>query len=165
MTDTISIPVKHYTGGYVSSESMTVPSIFANGCTITALKPAPVDTSKYLTELEIQVLRGLQAKLYNAAVVAGWHDVERDFPTGIALIHSEISEAFEGFRKDNKQDDHLPHRKNAEVELADALIRILDECGLRKMDIAGAVAEKFAYNQVRLDHKRENRAKEGGKKF
>ena len=36
------------------------------------------------------------------------------------LIVSEIAEAMEGERKD-LMDDKLPHRKMAEVELADAL--------------------------------------------
>ena len=32
-------------------------------------------------------------------------------------------------------------------------------------DIEGAMLEKLEYNKQRADHKRENRAKEGGKKF
>jgi hypothetical protein len=53
----------------------------------------------------------------------------------------------------------------AEVELADAIIRILDEAARQGYDVAGALAEKFVYNQSREDHKLENREKEGGKKF
>lgn len=86
------------------------------------------------------------------------------FGCKIALIHSEISEAMEGGRK-GKMDDHLPHRKAEEVELADAIIRIMDLAGARQLDIAGAIIEKLAYNQQRADHKPENRAAEGGKKF
>lgn len=86
------------------------------------------------------------------------------FGTKIALIHSEVSEAMEGGRKD-KMDDHLPHRRADEVELADALIRILDLGGARKMDLAGAVVEKLAYNQQRADHKPEARNAPGGKAF
>lgn len=95
---------------------------------------------------------------------AGWHDKPREVGTMIALIHSEVSEALEGFRKD-LNDDHLPHRKNAEVELADAVIRICDLAGLMQMDLGGAIIEKLKKNQTREDHKPENREKEGGKKF
>lgn len=84
--------------------------------------------------------------------------------TKIVLIHSEVSEALEGLRKD-KMDDHLPHRKAVEVELADAMIRIMDLAGYMKLDLAGAIIEKLAYNQQRADHKPENRAADGGKKF
>lgn len=86
------------------------------------------------------------------------------FGTKMALIHSEVSEALEGGRK-NKMDDHLKHRKAVEVELADAVIRIFDTGGAMQLDIAGAILEKLAYNQQRADHKIENRAKDGGKVF
>lgn len=98
------------------------------------------------------------------AVNAGWHKSPREDGTFLALIHSEISEALEGERK-GLMDDKIPSRKMAEVELADAIIRIMDYCGLKGYDIGGAVVEKLAYNKTRADHKPENRAKEGGKKW
>ncbi|MNQ87982.1 hypothetical protein D3C85_1032280 [compost metagenome] len=85
-------------------------------------------------------------------------------PEKLCLIHSEISEAMEGHRK-NLMDDKLPHRKMLEVELADALIRILDLAGFLGLDMAGATAEKLAFNMQRADHKIENRKAEGGKAF
>lgn len=95
---------------------------------------------------------------------AGWHDNPREVGTLLALVHSEISEAMEGFRKD-LMDDHLPHRKMAEVELADAVIRIFDLAGKEGFDLGGALVEKLAYNTKRPDHKKENREKTNGKKF
>jgi len=79
-------------------------------------------------------------------------------------LYKVISEALEGIRKD-LMDSHLPHRPSAEVEMADAVIRIFDFCGMKGYDLGGAIAEKNEYNKNRLDHKRENRAKDGGKKF
>lgn len=101
----------------------------------------------------------------------GWYQdrktlepIERNVPEMIALIHSEVSEALEGYRK-NKQDDHLPDRKSVEVELADTLIRIGDLAGYLKLDLGSAILEKVAYNAQRADHKIENRAKDDGKRF
>lgn len=79
-------------------------------------------------------------------------------------IHSAISRAMEGARK-GLQDDKLPHRSALEVELADALIRILDAAGGMNLELGGAFAEKLAFNISRSDHKIANRAAEGGKKF
>jgi len=98
-----------------------------------------------------------------------WHDkdgkdLERNKGELLCLIHSEISEAMEGERK-NLMDDKLPHRKMAEVELADALIRILDYAAGFGYDIGGAVAEKLEYNATREDHTHEARERPNGKKW
>lgn len=82
----------------------------------------------------------------------------------LMLIVSEVAEAMEGERK-NLMDDKLPHRKMAEVELADALIRIFDYAGAYGYDLDGAVAEKRAFNAVRPDHKAEARLAADGKKW
>jgi hypothetical protein len=52
-----------------------------------------------------------------------------------------------------------------EVEMVDALIRILDYCAGHGLDLQGAYVEKLSYNATRQDHKPENRRAEGGKKF
>jgi len=104
---------------------------------------------------------------HTASLNGGWwkgNETLETYGTKIALIHSEISEAMEGLRKD-LMDDHLPHRKMLEVELADAMIRIFDLAGKLNLDLGGALVEKVSYNSKRAEHKPENRAKEGGKKF
>lgn len=99
-----------------------------------------------------------------------WRDLETGEPLErnrgelLMLIVSEIAEAMEGERKD-LMDDKLPHRRMAEVELADAFIRIADYCGGMGYDLEGAYEEKRAFNKTRADHKPENRRKPGGKKF
>lgn len=82
----------------------------------------------------------------------------------LALVHSEVSEALEGHRK-GLMDDHLPHRPMVEVELADAIIRIMDLAGGLDLDVVGAIAEKLEYNRSRADHKIEARLAEGGKSY
>lgn len=90
--------------------------------------------------------------------------LERNKGELLMLIVSEISEAMEGERKD-LNDDKLPHRKMSEVELADALIRILDYAGGFGLDIGGAFVEKMLYNSTREDHKHESRKQANGKKW
>lgn len=109
-------------------------------------------------------INGLVDLCFGLSVASGWHRNKVEFGTRIALIHSEASEALEGHRKD-LMDDHLPHRKMAEVELADCVIRIFDLAGEMNFDLGGALIEKLIYNQNRPDHKMENRLKEGGKKY
>jgi hypothetical protein len=84
--------------------------------------------------------------------------------TKLLLVHTEISEATEGLRKD-LADDKLKHRPMFEVELADACIRIFDLAGACGLDLGGALAEKLNFNASRIDHTLEHRASEGGKKF
>jgi len=124
--------------------------------------------------LAMEMLEGLDTTIsacHDASVKGGWwHDpitgepLKRNKGEMIALIHSELSEALEGARKDT-MDDHLPHRKSEEVEMADAVIRIFDYCKGHGLDVASALIEKLAYNAHRADHKPENRVKAGGKKF
>ena len=120
------------------------------------------------------ILIGIQEaqKACHAAAVRGgwWSDLatgkpkERNKGELLMLIVSEIAEAMEGERK-GLVDDHLPDRPMAEVELADAVIRILDYAGGHGYDLAGALLAKLEYNAARADHKPENRALTGGKKF
>lgn len=109
---------------------------------------------------------------HGLSVMAGWWhkngervgcDADRA-AVKIALIHSEVSEALEGFRK-GTMDNHLPNRPTEEVELADAVIRIFDLAGARDLDLAGAIVEKLAYNIGRTDHSLEAREASGGKAF
>jgi hypothetical protein len=99
-----------------------------------------------------------------------WHNpatgerLDRNRPEMIALMHSELSECLEGERK-NLMDDHLPHRPQAEVELADAIIRILDYAAGFGYDIGGAFVEKTIYNATRADHTNASRLSANGKKF
>lgn len=115
----------------------------------------------------------IQSICHTSALTAGWWT---DLKTGedlrgkknvgelLMLCVSELAEAMEGHRK-GLPDDKLPHRPMLEVELADTVIRIFDLAGGFDLDVPGAIAEKLAFNASRADHKPENRAAEGGKKY
>lgn len=82
-----------------------------------------IDWSQLATEIHADNIR------------AGWWKVDEDgltIPRNVGellcLIHSEVSEALHG-SNGWIMDDHLPHRKMAEVELADVAIRVCDMLG------------------------------------
>ena len=124
----------------------------------------------------------LQSSIHQANILAGWWtdlsnnmDLAEEARLGtrlgkaivaekLCLIHSEISEAMEGHRK-NLPDDKLPHRLMLEVEMADAVIRVLDLCGALELDLAGAIFEKLSYNKTREDHQIKNRKEVNGKSY
>lgn len=136
---------------------------------------SPIRVHQPLADL-FKLAAGINATVdacHGRAKAAGWwndlHTGEsllqtRNIPEMLCLIHSEISEAMEGYRK-SLMDDKLPNRPMFEVELADAIIRIFDLAGSQGFDLGGAMIEKMEYNRTRADHKPENRVKEGGKVF
>jgi NTP pyrophosphatase (non-canonical NTP hydrolase) len=110
------------------------------------------------------------ARECHTAASKWWHDIhtgeriERNKGELLMLIVSEVAEAMESERKGTR-DDKLPDRHGAEVELADAVIRIFDYCGAYGYDLEGAYRAKMAYNASRIDHTLEARRAAGGKKW
>lgn len=120
-------------------------------------------------KIDADHINDLVRMVHNNNVEAGWWSnpatgerIERNVGEMLALIHSEVSEGLEGYRK-SLNDTHLPNRPMIEVEMADTIIRIFDLCGGLGLDLGGAFIEKLAYNQTRADHKREARLAPGGK--
>lgn len=116
-------------------------------------------------------LRAVQELASSTARGAGWYNdpatgqpIQRNVGEVIALMHSELSEALEAYRRD-AMDDKLPHRLGIEVEFADCIIRIMDTAAALGLDVAGAVVEKNRFNKERADHKLAARNAPGGKKF
>ncbi len=88
-------------------------------------------------------------EVHKANVEKGfWATEETNFAQAAMLIVTEISEAVEADRKD-MMDQHLTQRRGTEVELADAMIRIMDLSGRLNLDLGGAIEEKLKYNANR----------------
>lgn len=87
----------------------------------------------------LNALNALAAECH-AANQHWWHDprtgerLDRNKGELLMLIVSEVAEAMEGERK-NLMDDKLPHRKMAEVELADVLVRVFDYAGAFQVEL------------------------------
>lgn len=97
----------------------------------------------------------MQNRIYKMARTKGWWDEPRSIGDLLALIHSEISEALEEFR--NGHEPELVYYSGPDsnkpeglfVELADAIIRILDMAGYYQVDLAEILIEKVAFNETR----------------
>lgn len=101
-------------------------------------------------------LKTLQAEVHALARDKGWwDDPNQNIPEKLMLIVSEISEALEDYRTTPRGWLSLYRLGEAgkpegfPVELADALIRLLDLCGFLGIDIEEMVAMKHAFNRTR----------------
>jgi NTP pyrophosphatase (non-canonical NTP hydrolase) len=82
----------------------------------------------------------------------GWHAIESSFPERLMLVVSELSEALEEYRNGhNVRDSRIENGKpeGVPIELADAVIRIFDLCGVHGIDLANAIEVKHAFNATR----------------
>lgn len=111
-------------------------------------------------------LNKLSQEIYNNNKEKGFWDKERNVGEILMLITSELGEAMEAHRKGRFAPLEIIKNIKAgaiseenffekqvkdthEDEIADALIRILDYCGGKNIDIDYFVKEKLNYNKTR----------------
>lgn len=97
-------------------------------------------------------IREYQQEIHQTAVEKGWwEDPNRNMLECLMLIVSEVSEAAEEYRE-HGADFHYESFGKPEgfyVELADAIIRILDLAEKGGVDMEGLIQQKMEYNKTR----------------
>jgi len=109
------------------------------------------DDKNYLNNLSMRVRQANREKGWDVIEPEEWTETNYKVPAVLALIHSEVTEALEAYRKD----DH----ENFQEELVDILIRVLDLAGVEEdFDIDMKLKDKMEFN-------RQRQHRHGGKKL
>ena len=106
-------------------------------------------------------LNKLAAKIHNNAKKHGWWDEERSLPEVMMLVVTEVAEVVEEARNGHESREIYYVDTKPEgipIEIADAMIRLLDYCAHANIDIDDAMKTKMNYNKSRP-------YRHGGKKY
>ncbi len=99
-----------------------------------------------------QSLSEMAEEVYAVNVANGWFEEDRTFGDDIALIITEVGEAFDAYRQSQFYDVTDPRFGKPEgvgSELADILIRLLDTAKRRGINLDFEYRRKLEYNKTR----------------
>lgn len=113
----------------------------------------------------------LQTLMHEIAKSKGWHTPSKTFGEAVVMMHSELSEAIEEYRREDGDTQKIWHSHPSElradkdgcievvssaskpegvaIEFADLFIRLLDTCELYDIDLLEATLQKAQYNLSR----------------
>lgn len=115
-------------------------------------------------------IKALQQRIHENNVRKGFYEKEKNIGEMIALMHSELSEALEADRKDRyadmdeeqwgllvgtEDDSYWKElftefaKDTFEDEMADVVIRVMDMCEYRGIDLQRHIEAKMRYNAMR----------------
>ncbi len=99
------------------------------------------------------MINDLVKRAYENSKNHGFWEEEKNFGEVIALMHSELSEAFEEYRNGKKINETYYEQGEKPCgipsELADVVIRVFDFCGGNDIDLEKIILEKMQYNETR----------------
>ena len=104
-----------------------------------------------------RALDAMSNMVYQVNLANGWFEDERTVGDDIALLHSEASEMLEAYRdggladqtQERAESGSPPKPEGFGSEAADVLIRLLDTCLRRDVDLAWEFGRKLEYNATR----------------
>lgn len=91
-------------------------------------------------------LKQLTSLILEQANQKGWGTKPEEINVGekMALVHSEVSEAYEAYRHKN-----IDGKDGFKEELGDIMQRVLHLCGIFNIDIESEIIKKYKLNQDR----------------
>ena len=119
------------------------------------------------------MINNLAQEIHANNIQKGFYEKEKNIGEMLCLIHSEVSEALEADRKDRYANEYGDHpyldktntdekaitnflfcyegsiKGTFEDEMADIVIRALDMCAYKKIDLEKYIAIKMRYNSMR----------------
>jgi NTP pyrophosphatase (non-canonical NTP hydrolase) len=100
----------------------------------------------------METIREIQDSVHALAFEKGWWDSPRSIGECLMLVNCELAEAMEEYRVHGTGKPVYKVNDKPEgfaVEIADAIIRLLDLAGYYGLDIQSAIQEKHKYNMTR----------------